>query len=131
MIRLKKVFLVKLPNGKIAFIPLEKIIDCPIISPDDRMQVQIYEGEPAAKNPGPFDFILMDDFPGVPLNEKHVEAILANNGECFVRVTERNSVAVSGKEFWFCILIHLTNTTVETSSSNLITQEPEKQYSMA
>lgn len=87
MKNLRKVFLVKLPNGKITFIPLEEISNCFVIAPNKKLGLWVHE----KTYPGGIDGI-DDDVRVKNLDDETIETILKNGGECFVEVDYKNEL---------------------------------------
>lgn len=105
MEKLKKVFLVKLPNGEVNLIPLEKIIDCEIIVPSEKLGLWVYE----KTIPGGAIDGLGDEDKVRNLDFDDIETILEeNNGECYVEVDYKNKLSMpSNARGYKAVVLHL------------------------
>jgi len=104
MSTLKKVFLVKLPNGTINLIPLEEIQGCEIISPNPKLGFWIHE----KTTPGGASDGLGSEVKVRDIEEEDIEEILKNKGECFVEVDHEVKLAMPTNGYGYKkVVIHL------------------------
>lgn len=102
----RKVFIVKLPTGKINIIPIEEITDCQIIIPDEKLGIWIHE---KTIHGGASDGI-GDDHKVRNLNEEDIETIIKNDGICHVEVDCYNKLSMPSNILGYKkVVIHLTS----------------------
>jgi len=105
MENLKKVFLVKLPSGEVNLIPLEKINDCEIIVPNEKLGLWVHqETIPNGASDGLGDHHIIRD-----LDLEDIETILENGGECYVEVDYKNNLSMpSNARGYRKVVLHLS-----------------------
>lgn len=104
MKNLRKVLLVQLPSGVINLIPLEEIIDCKIITPDEKTDFWVHE----KTIPGGADFGLGENNKIRDLSKEDIKDILTKGGECFVEVDNFNKLAMPSNQIGYQkVVIHL------------------------
>ena len=90
MKNLKKVFFVQLPNGEINLIPLEKITDCQIIIPTEKIGLWIHvETMPGGASDGIGDHVVVRY-----LSEDDIKTICNNGKGCYVEVDHENKLSM-------------------------------------
>ena len=88
MVYLKKVLIVKLPNGTVNLIPLEEISECKIIIPNDKLGIWVHEETTPG---GSFDG-LEDHNKVRDLSNEDIENILKDGGQCLIEVNYFNKL---------------------------------------
>jgi|GEM_PF-2227139 hypothetical protein len=80
MIQFKKVLLVILPDNQPCLIPIEPIVDCPIIKIDEQQSFWVYRRYCGLDALGNLTILVKE------LTQIDINIILANNGICFVEI---------------------------------------------
>lgn len=113
----KEVKLVKLPTGEINLVPVEKITGTAIIKPDEKTGFWIHEKTiPGGSvfDPGLSDEVIIRD----PTPED-IEAILKNDGKCYVDVDWEGKLSMPSNGLGFRkVVIHLTKPVEEKVAQN-------------
>jgi len=90
MENLKKVLFIQLPNGDINLIPIEEIVDCKIIVPNEKLGIWVYkETIPGGASDG-----LGDNHVVRELTNEDIQMILCKRVECFVEVDFQNKLSL-------------------------------------